>query len=265
MTRRLTKEDFVASSIIRFGALGEYIQEKMLIDSFAVKGNLAIASGLRQYLAAHEMRLREAKKIRILDIGPAIGAVTTLLVLQELEKFGLFHKTRVHFMDVSERVVRRTKNMDFLFPSMLVDPSLETKIGQKFRDAKGVVASCEHIPWKENYFDVVLSGFLFHHLHDSIKPDVAREVFRVCSRGGFIGVADEWFKDYRTYAKRHAKDAVPLAYESLISFPRLLRLFSGLQIFASSEPADPLKHNFYFFCGVKQGLADKAGRSHKGI
>lgn len=253
----LTVEDYINSSIIRFGSLQNYIQEKMTVDTFAIRGNLGIAHGLRFYLKNQRERLRQQDKIVILDVGPAIGALTAMLVMQELADMDLLEKVRVVLVDVSERVLEKTQERDFEFPSLLIRPPYKSKILSKLRTSKAILGSCHNLPIKNDSVDFCTAGFLFHHLHDDIKKATAEEMQRVVKTGGFIGVAEEWFDDYDDYAATHQDDEIPLAYESLISYRKLRGLFPKLEIFESHNPIKRGKKpndTYYYFCGMKRGL-----------
>lgn len=255
-SKSLTVEDFINSSIIRFGGLQNYIQEKMTVDTFAIRGNLGIAHGLKMYLKNQQERLRQQEKIVLLDIGPAIGALTALLAMQELGEVGLLEKTRVVLVDVSERVLEKTQSRDFEFPSMLIQPAHRSKIRTKLRTSKALLASSHRLPLKTESVDFCMAGFLFHHLHDEIKKGTAQEMERVTKTGGFIGVAEEWFENYEDYAAMHQDDEIPLAHESLISYRKLRSLFPNLEIFESHNPIKRGKRpndTYYYFCGIKRG------------
>lgn len=253
MPRKLTSEDFITSSIIRFGSHRSYIQEKILMDIFAVKGNLKIAEGLRRYIQKNLAKLKILPKIRLLDAGPAIGALTTLFALREFHKFGLMDKVQVFLVDVSQRVIDKTQEGNFDFPKALIDASIRSAILKKLKRSKGCVCSVSNLPFKDNYFDVVLAGFLFHHLHDDLKPLAAEQLQKVAKKNGFIGVAEEWFSDYkRFYAKEHANDEIPLAYESIIPMAKLIKLFSSANIAEHSRARNVSKENYYYFCGEKK-------------
>lgn len=252
MYKKLTSEDFITSSIIRFGSHGQYIEEKILVDVFAVKGNLKIAECLRKYIQKHLDKLRALPKIRLLDVGPAIGALTTLVALQELSKFGLMDKTQVYFVDVSQRVIDKTQGGDFLFPKSIVDPSLKASVMKKLKYSKGFVLSASEMPFKDDYFNLVLANFLFHHLHDDIKPVVAAQIQRVATKGAFIGIADEWFENYKKdYVMEHVNDEIPLAYESIISLKKLLSFFTRVSVKECSSPKNISEENYYYFYGEK--------------
>lgn len=244
------RENYITSSIIRFGRLENYIQEKLLVDFFAIKGNLIMGEGLKKYIEKNFDQFKKAQKIRLLDIGPAIGALSTLIALQTFEEFGLLEKVQVHLLDVSQRVIEQTQRCKFQYPGTIVNPRLKGKIFYKLRNSKGTVCSAEKTPFKDNYFDVVLAGFLFHHLCDSIKPTVAKEIMRIVSGNGFVGVAEEWFKNYKKdYAPLHKNDMIPLAYESIVSYRKLSKMFNFLDIFFAFDKQNHT--NSYVFCGTK--------------
>ena len=50
--------------------------------------------------------------------------------------------------------------------------------------------SMEHIPFEDNFFDVVTSTFMFHHLSIGLKKEGLREVQRVLKPEGHLLVAD---------------------------------------------------------------------------
>lgn len=259
----LTVEDYITSSIIRFGLLKDYIQEKLGVDYFAIEGNLGIARGIRFYLNNQKERLAKLEQIRVLDIGPAIGALTALLMMQELGRLGLLAKARLTLVDVSERVLEHTQQRDFQFPDLLIDKKFKKPIQGKLRLSKGVLASAHELPLKDNSIDICTASFLFHHLHDNIKKPAAAEIQRVVKPGGFIGIADEWFDNYADYAASHAQDEIPLAYESIIPYRSLRRLFPHIEIFDTHNPirrGKPRRRdgtqkndNYYYFCGIAHG------------
>lgn len=249
-------EDFIASSIVRFGLLKDYIQEKLEMDYFAIEGNLGIARGVRFYLNNQKERLSKLDQIKILDVGPAIGALTALLVLQELGRLGLLQKTRVVLVDVSTRVLEHTQQRDFQFPDLLIDKKFKKTILGKLRLSKGIISSAHELPIKNNSIDICTASFLFHHLHDRIKKPAASEIQRVVKPGGFIGIADEWFDNYADYAAAHAQDEIPLAHESIIPYRSLRRLFPNLETFDAHNPirrGTAKNDNYYYFCGMRRG------------
>lgn len=254
----LTSEDYINSSIIRFGGLDNYIEEKLLSDYFVIEGNLGITRGIRMYIYNQRRRLEALSSITILDVGPAIGAMTSLLVMQELARANLLHKTKLILLDVSERVIHKTQTRQFQFPAALINSLLKFQIYEKLRRSKGIIKSCEKIPLKTNSIDISLAGFVFTNLHDQAKTSAAHEIQRVTRPGGFIGVAEQWFKqnEYQEFLNTHRDDETPLAYESSISYRRLKNMFPKTEIFEANSPIrrGTKNQNFYYFCGIKKAV-----------
>jgi len=254
---------FTTSSIIRFGGLSDYIQEKLMMDTFVIDGDLGIARGVRFYIQNQKTRLESLDQIKVLDLGPAIGALASLLVLQEFAHAGLLTKVKLILLDVSERVIERTQNRNFKFPDNLIDKAYKSQILTKLRLSKGYNTSAENIPLKNETIDVSLAGFLFLNLHDNIKPKVAEEIQRVTKPGGFIGVADEWFDNHDDYIALHKDDEIPLALESIISYRKLRGLFKQTEIFDAHNPIKKGKNNdhYYYFCGFKKAILGTGPRT----
>lgn len=250
--KKASPEQYVASSIIRFGRLRDYIQEKILVDFFAIKGNQKMVEGIELYIREQLPALRKKKKIRILDIGPAVGALSGMLCLQSLNKFGLLKKTQLHMIDVSENVINLTQECNFFYPTSLLEPELKTAIFQKLRNSKTAIQSAEKLPWKDNYFDIITVGFVFHHLHDDVKPFVAQEIERALAPGGMVAVGEEWFENYQEYAQKHKDDEISLAYEAIICYEDLVELFPKLKIFYTYDKEN--ETNSYAFCASKPEL-----------
>ena len=57
-------------------------------------------------------------------------------------------------------------------------------------DISFVAENAEAMPFKEDYFDVVTSVFLFHELPKSVRRTVYKEMFRVLRPGGLIVIED---------------------------------------------------------------------------
>jgi SAM-dependent methyltransferase len=245
-----TPEDFARSSDERFGTMPDYIEEKQNTDPFVMKGNLAAMEGLLLHVTANLETFKALEEIHILDAGPAIGALSTLLCLQVLAQLGLLDKVQVHLVDISPEVLRKTKTGEFPLPAGIVREDLREKIMQKLAQAECHAGSAEKTPWNTSEFQIILACFLFHHLHDDTKPEVAKELMRLLAGNGCFCIAEEWFDNYEEdYAARHQGDQVTLAHEAIIRRETLRGLFQGArEIFQQDRSTT---ENYYAMCLTK--------------
>lgn len=216
-------------------------------DYFVIEGNLGLTRGFRMYLFNQKRRFERMKRITVLDLGPAVGALTSLFIMQELARVDLLHKVKLIMLDVSERVISKNQERNFEFPHALISSLLKSRFYEKLRTSKGIVGSAHEIPLKDGSVDICLAGFLFSNLHEKIKKQTASEIERVTKSGGFIGLADQWFTNPEAYQDLHQDDEVPLAYESMIPFRRLRKSFKQTETFEAHE-----NDNHYYLCGIKK-------------
>jgi ubiquinone/menaquinone biosynthesis C-methylase UbiE len=98
-------------------------------------------------------------------------------------------------------------------------------------NASFVTDNAEHMPFRDDYFDVVTSVFLFHELPTNARRNVLREIHRVLRPGGLVVIEDsaqrsdagevafflERFSEefhepfYRDYLAEDLSDALPRA------------------------------------------------------
>jgi len=106
-------------------------------------------------------RLKISKQSYVLDVGCANGSLLNTLYSKDIRK--------LYGMDLSESMIKRANK----------------KLGNK---AILKIASVEKIPFKQNFFDYVLSTEAFHHFP---HPDKAiKEMKRVLKKNGTLIVAD---------------------------------------------------------------------------
>lgn len=78
---------------------------------------------------------------------------------------------------------------DIFGPSIGIDISLQNIRSLRQRGGRGLVADMEHLPFKEDTFDLVYGFGILHHLND-IQKGVS-EASRVLKKGGSIGFGGE--------------------------------------------------------------------------
>lgn len=176
-------------------------------------------------------------RIRLLDAGPAIGAISAMLVLEVLDEYGLLSKTEVTLWDVSQRVLDKNvagtfniKNEEFMtdaFRSRDYYRMLKQALTYNVRAVCGPIE--DGLPSSEiGEFDIVLACFLIHHVSNEYKQAVAN-VLRSVTKGALF-VADETpaVYDEHGFAEQHSGDEVPLAPEEPIELDASKALFVGM-------------------------------------
>lgn len=124
-------------------------------------------------------KLREGEKV--LEVGCGTG------VLSVLAKRRVREKGIVEGIDIAPKMVRKA-----------CEKAKKGNLEIGFR-----TASIDQLPYRDEFFDVVISGFMFHHLPVSVKARGLREVYRVLKRDGRFLLSD--FCSPRNYA-------VPIMY-----------------------------------------------------
>ncbi|UCD85954.1 MAG: methyltransferase domain-containing protein [Deltaproteobacteria bacterium] len=105
---------------------------------------------------------------RVLDVGCGTG----ILGIWEKEKAG--DKGYVAGIDASRRMIDQARKN-------------ATKRGVEVDFKSGLI---EDIPYDDNYFDVVTSSMMVHHLPLSLKKKGFQEIFRVLRPGGHLLLVD---------------------------------------------------------------------------
>lgn len=319
------QEHFRRESARRFGALDDYVREK-LDDKFPIEGNLKVAQYIgdfleflfKRYFIANllspqerqllehrdttisrylsdrtegmgifgpqrwpeffdcdgrevakifelEFRLQQARpdffrriqNINLMDIGPAIGAISTMLALKVLDEYNLPDRVKIYLVDVSEAVLNKNTSASFgeeeyggrekvveLFGS--VESFL--RLRECLKKATPICGAIDDgIDLPTDCIDITVANFLFHHIPGRGKLAAMNEIVRM-TRGG-IFVADEHFEDYQgEFGAAHAHDEIPLAPEQPISFRESLEQLSG-QLYGGG--GDAIGNQAYTYWGTK--------------
>ena len=108
---------------------------------------------------------------RILDLGCGTGTLTILI--QESEP-----AARVHGVDADAEILAQAR---------------DKAGGRGLSQIHFERAFADELPYRESFFDQVVSTLFFHHLTTSAKPGAVAEIARVLRPGGQLHVAD-WGK-----------------------------------------------------------------------
>lgn len=207
----------------------------------------------QRILSSRDVFYHSIPQIMLMDVGPAIGAISTLFALKVLDTYGLLEKTRITLVDVSEEVLKRNIEMDFPDPAQeLVISYFGSKdyferLKQYLRSATPIHAAVdEALPLPDDSIDIVSASFLFHHIPNESKNVAAANILRA-TRGAIL-VADEYFDDYELeFASRHKDDKITLAPEDPVCFIESLKLFPD----ANFREAENMQKQFYAYWVLK--------------
>ncbi|MBU2475944.1 class I SAM-dependent methyltransferase [Candidatus Micrarchaeota archaeon] len=246
MSKDEIRRKFLESSINRFGNLNNKIAETYGKHPFVVEGNKKVAECLSFYLEEKCNEFEKKEKIRLLDAGCAIGALSSLIALEKMP-LDLLEKTELFLLDPSQKVLSETIKGNFSLPvpseqnESLYWKKLE-KLKTKLSSAHSIVSSVTEIPKGDNFFDLSLMNFVFHHIPDFDKQKAAVELMRVSN--GFIGVSDIFFDAWEEEHKaRHQENGIPFAEEEIIPKEKLMAYFNGLKVIKEFEA-----EKYYSFC-----------------
>ena len=129
------------------------------------------------------IRLQEGE--RVLDVGCGTGALSILA------KLAVGETGIVEGMDIAPKMVRKAHEKA---------RKVNLKIGFK-------AASIDEMPYPDEYFDVVISSMMFHHLPVEIKQKGLKEIYRVLKKEGRFFLSDFCSSNYL---------ALPLMYMMFI-------------------------------------------------
>lgn len=179
---------------------------------------------------AREKFFASMPPLRVLDCGPAIGAISSMLAMKVLHEYGLLDRATFCQLDISRDVLQSNRQGNFEYNEELIKilfGSRETyeMLKEKLKTAclvRGAVD--DRMPFGDDTFDITIAAFLMHHIANEGKQTAADELVRVS--GGGVFVADEYFKDYHAeFGARHAGDQIPLAPEEPLPLKESIQLF----------------------------------------
>lgn len=189
-----------------------------------------------------------------------MGAITTLFALREFGKAGLLNKVGIWLLDIYKRGLEKTRKSEFNIDLILKDGKFGDKFDKnllkaKLKSASIIKADIIKLPKNLSKFDIILSGFTYHHLNVTDKKTACLEMEKIARKGAFIGVGDLFFNypDFIKWLKKHKneknkkQEKIPYAIESFIPIKKHINFFDE-----SSLQLQVLKKCYYCFYLIKK-------------
>lgn len=239
---------------MRFGKMKDYMKRKAYDEPFVWSVGNWLTSKLRENKDSRSIHLEG--NIKMLDVGPAIGAISSYLVMDAITQANnvKLQNIELHLCDISKKVIENTLKGDFDIPYELFN-KLEgmpkkyvDELTRKIKSAKGKVGKLQKLPYVDGVFDVTVANYVLHHIPNADKSDGATELQRVTKEGGLIFLADECIPEemLEDYFKRHSGEDVPLAKEQFMPMKTFLKYFDSLTVYGTLQGKE-----YYAFYGVK--------------
>lgn len=256
----LDRKNYEDTAQKRFSKLDSHIDKKHVDWKMRIQSNVDLASLLGQYINNNLSEFNKKKKIKLIELGSSLGAVTTLFALREIAKVGLLDKVDVWLLDMYKKGLDDTKKLKFNIDLILNEGKYygkydKTLLKTKLRSATIIKANILKLPPKLPVFDIVLSGFTHHHLNIYDKKIACLEMEKIARQGALIDVGDLFF-DYSSFMKwlkkhknekNNKNERIPYAIESFIPIEGHINFFEK-----SDFLFQVLKKNYYCFCFVKK-------------
>jgi len=262
---------YLISSIWRFNILKSiYVKNKAEQEVFPIIGNLQLSEGLREYLTTKYNSFNKLNKIKVVDVGAAGGALTSLYTLKVLDEFNLLKKVELNLVDIAEEALIACKRLKFEIPYNVLNnfgfkkyTSLHfNRILKKIEESNLYCCDITSIPNTLENSDIIVSGFTHHHLNLPAKEKACKNMLKIAKTGAFIGITDEcldikqylyWY-DKHSYEVNEIGEKVPIAMESFIQLYDHIDMFGGNLSILSFKDKDNLNQpEHYTFWGVKKG------------
>lgn len=240
---------YESSSINRFNLLTEAEDKGASKPGFFLNANYFLAAQIATGIETTR------KPLRLLDIGVGHTGLTSLLVLNELSKRGILNKVRLTVIDISPEVIQKLKtkvnnNNGEMITEIVERFKIEDlkRLGSAVSRSKKICIPAKKLPFKNEAFDLVYSGFTLHHMNFKDKVLTCTEMERVLRAGGTLGIVDEYLS-YEQYSELFPSLSMnaPAAQESFLKMDVILSFFENIEVLGKQA-----EDKYYFFFGKKR-------------
>ena len=144
----------------RFSSLDTHLGPSHPDFDFRLEVNAHLREGADSYVKKNKEYLERQDKVKVIEVGASLGAISSLYVIDGLYKTGLTDKIELTLLDICKEPLEKTKRLDFDIQGIyeLVGLSIPIEILRKILQHKELSAL-------ENYiqFGVFLTIQQSHH------------------------------------------------------------------------------------------------------
>jgi hypothetical protein len=212
----------------RFSSLDTHLNVRHPDFDLRLEVNSHLRDAVNSYISQNRDFLERQDKIRVLELGASLGAISSIYLLDSLYKAGLGDKVELTLLDFCREPLEKTRQLDFDFQEIYekadFDIPAETlrKILQSARIVEGNILETRQ---PDHNYTISLAAFTHHHLNIYDKKKACEELERITVVNGGIIVGDltflyeefvDWLKIHQTERNSQGQ-RVPYAVESFVS------------------------------------------------
>lgn len=210
------------------------------------------------YVEQNREYLQRQDKIKVIELGASLGAISSLYVLDSLYKAGLADKVELTLLDICREPLEKTKRLDFDLEGLYKQADFSIPIGRLrkiLQTARIIDENNSETKLLDNYYTISLAAFTHHHRNIYDKRIACSELERITVDNGGIMVGDltfshdefvEWLGKHQT--ERNSKgERVPYAVESFVS------LEQHQDFFRKSSPLIKKQYSQHYVFAIQKG------------
>lgn len=242
----------------RFSSLDTHLGSNHPDFNLRLEVNAHLRDAVDFYITQNREHLGSQDKIRVLELGASLGAISSLYILDGLYKAGLADKVELTLLDICREPLERTKRLDFNLEGLYkrADFSIPIECLRKIlQTARIIDENNSETKLPDNYYTISLAAFTHHHLNIYDKRIACRELERITAENGLIIVGDltfsydefvEWLRKHQT--ERNSKgERVLYAVESFVS------LEQHQDFFRKSPPLIRKQYSQHYVFAMQKG------------
>ena len=242
----------------RFSSLDTHLNPDHPDFSLRLEVNAHLRDTVDSYLEQNSEYLERQDKIKVVELGASLGAISSLYVLDGLYMAGIANKVELTLLDICDEPLEMTRRLEFDLQEICKKANFRVPIktlGKILQDAKTVKGNALETQQPDNSYTISLGAFTHHHLNIYDKEIACRELERITAENGGIIVGDltfsyddfiEWLRKHQT-ERNFQGQRVPYAVESFVL------LEQHQDFFRDSSPLFKQQYPQHYVFAMKKG------------